>query len=199
MLARYSSAIVTGSATTFFLFFVMQSLIAIQPGVAGAERSRHTLALADVREDTDTRPLEYEPLAESIKELPEAPPHPEAEYDGPTPVGIPPMSAPLPRGTGEGIGYRMNDGPLASIVRVQPAYPAQPLSRGIEGWVLVEFDVRPDGSVANAFVVESSNRSFERSALSAVHKFRFKPAVVDGVAQTTTGLQNLFRFEISED
>ena len=159
MLARYSSAIVTGSATTFFLFFVMQSLIAMQPGAAGVERARHTLALADVREDTDTRPHEYEPVDESIKELPEAPPHPDAEYDGPTPIGIPPTSAPLPRGTGEGIGFRMNDGPLASIVRVQPVYPAQPLGRGIEGWVLVEFDVRPDGSVANAFVVSPCSAS----------------------------------------
>ena len=92
----------------------------------------------------------------------------------------------------------MNDGPLVTVVRVLPVYPAKPLSRGLEGWVLVEFDVGPNGLVANAFVVESSNGAFEQSALNAIRKFRFKARVVDGVPQRSTGLQNLFRFELSQ-
>lgn len=95
--------------------------------------------------------------------------------------------------------FRINDGPLVAIVRVQPAYPAAAETRGLEGWVLVEFDVRADGGVANAFVVESSSQIFEKASLDAVYRFRFKPRVVDGVPQLTAGLQNLFRFEFSEE
>ena len=109
------------------------------------------------------------------------------------------MTPATPSGPRSGLVFRLNDGPLVSVVRVQPVYPAQPISRGLEGWVLVEFDVRTDGSVANAFVADSSSRAFERSALNAIYKFRYKPAVVDGIPQVATGLQYLFRFEISED
>jgi hypothetical protein len=39
---------------------------------------------------------------------------------------------------------------------------------------------------------------FEKAALNAVYRFRFKPRVVDGVPQLSAGLQNLFRFEFSD-
>jgi protein TonB len=69
-------------------------------------------------------------------------------------------------------------------------------TRGIEGWVTVQFDVLPDGTVGNVTVIESSNRSFERSAIQAAGRFRFKARVVDGVPQTSTGVQYRFRFEL---
>ena len=199
MFARYSSAIVTGSATTFFLFFVMQSLIALQPGAAGATRIKHSLGIAKVRDERPVDIDDFSHLPEPVTELPETPRWSTEDPGTTSPIGLPPVKAPTPIDAIDGTSFRMTDGPLVAIVRVQPVYPTQPLSRGLEGWVLVEFDVRPDGSVSNAFVVQSSHRSFERSALDAVQKFRYKARVVGGIPQATTGLQNLFRFEISHD
>ena len=93
---------------------------------------------------------------------------------------------------------RMVDGPLVALLRVEPQYPPRPLSRSLEGYVLVEFDVLADGSVANVSVVESSDRLFEKAAIRAAERFRFKPRVVDGVPLATTGIRNLFRFEIPD-
>jgi len=44
---------------------------------------------------------------------------------------------------------------LAPLVRIPPRYPGRALSRGVEGYAVVEFDIAADGSVANATVVEA--------------------------------------------
>ena len=93
----------------------------------------------------------------------------------------------------------MVDGPLVNMIRVKPVYPPPAARKGLEGYVIVQFDVLADGNVANVAVLESSNRVFEASAVRATKKFRFKPRVVDGVAMASTGIQNLFRFEMEPD
>ena len=199
MIARYTSAVVTGSATTFLIFFLMQALIAWQPGAASEPRDRWDLAFVRVPEPEEIRTNDPQPIDKSIREFSDTPPRPPGDPGALTGIGFraPPPTNPPARENG--IRFDMSDGPLVAVVRVAPIYPAIAEARGLEGWVLVEFDVRPDGGVANAFVVESSNRLFEDSALAAVYRFRYKPRVVDGVPQMTAGLQNLFRYEISED
>jgi protein TonB len=199
MIARYTSAVVTGSATTVFLFFVMQALIAMQPGAASEPRDRWDLTPVRVKQPEEIRPTEVEPIDKTIKDPPPVAPRPESDHGDAPLISVPAPAPPTPASHHDGTIFRIDDGPLVPIVRVQPVYPAAAEVRGLEGWVLVEFDVRADGGVANAFVVESSNRMFEKAALNAVYGFRFKPRVIDGVPQLTAGLQNLFRFEISDD
>ena len=199
MIARYTSAVVTGSVATFCLFFVMQALIAMQPGAASQVRDRWELNPVRVKEREETRTLEFEPIDKTLKEPPPITPRQTSDHGDETVISLPPPAPPAPGNRVDGTVYRINDGPLVAIVRVQPVYPAAAEVRGLEGWVLVEFDVRPDGGVANAFVVDSSNRMFEKAALNAAYRFRFRPRVVDGVPQLTSGLQNLFRFEFSTD
>jgi protein TonB len=90
----------------------------------------------------------------------------------------------------------MQDGPLVPLVRVSPTYPARAQQAGLEGWVLVQFDVLATGTVANIRVVESSAAVFENSARKAAARFRYKPRIIDGVAIETAGVQNLFRFHM---
>ena len=198
MIARYTSAVVTGSATTFFLFFVMQALIAMQPGAASEPREPWDLKIVRVKKPDELKTLDFEPIDKRIKEPPPLAPRPRsAGIDQPA-IGFKAPAPPVPRDRTGGSVFRINDGPLVAIVRVQPLYPAVAAARGLEGWVLVQFDVRPDGGIVNAFIVESSNRLFEKAALNAAYKFRFKPRVVDGIPQLTAGVQNLFRFEFEE-
>jgi protein TonB len=110
----------------------------------------------------------------------------------------PPPSTPPPVAKYTGPGIRLGDGPLVSLVRPSPVYPARALQAGLEGWVVVQFDVMADGTVTNVSVVESSDSIFDRSARRAAAKFRFKPHVVDGVPQVTTGVRNIFRFRMSD-
>ncbi len=67
-----------------------------------------------------------------------------------------------------------DEGPLEPLLRWDPAYPAEAQIRGTEGFVVVEFDVTPDGGVDNAAVVESEPGAlFDQAALAAVSRWRY--------------------------
>jgi len=68
------------------------------------------------------------------------------------------------------------------IHREPPTYPAFAVRKEMEGWVLVNYSVRADGSVGDAAIVDSSDRfgRFDREALEAIRQWRFEPATLNG-------------------
>jgi len=196
MFANFATAITSGTAITLALFYVMNMLITMQPGVVVEPRER--MKLVWVRKPTPDEPpetMEQMPKSDFVEppELPKT--RTTIATENVTGYAVPP-SAPTPSGKYQGPTSVMTDGPLVALVRVEPTYPARALGNGTEGYVVVRFDVLADGTVANVVVVESSNRVFEDAARKAASRFRFKPRVVDGIALATTGIQNLFRFEM---
>lgn len=97
------------------------------------------------------------------------------------------------------IDLGMADGEAIPLVRVTPQYPTRAQNAGIEGWVMVRFDVLPSGEVSNP-VVEAAEPSgiFNRAALKAIAKFRFKPKVVDGRAVPYSGVRYRFQFSLQD-
>ena len=98
------------------------------------------------------------------------------------------------------------------IVKVAPQYPRRALSRGLTGWVILEYTVTAEGSVKDARVVEncahvpgnysmpcsnSPNKVFDKSALKAAEKFKYKPRVVDGIPVENRGVQNKIDYELA--
>ena len=80
-----------------------------------------------------------------------------------------------------------SDVDVQPIVRILPDYP--PNGRG-DGWGLVQFDVTKLGTVANARVVDASPRGvFEKNALKAIERWRYRPAVMEGQAVERRGLR----------
>lgn len=78
---------------------------------------------------------------------------------------------------------------LPLLVRIQPVYPARAQSRGIEGFVLLEFHVQPNGDVSDVTVVESEpDAIFDREAARAVQRWVFAPDVDRAVARTRVRL-----------
>ena len=64
---------------------------------------------------------------------------------------------------------------------VQPEYPKEAATAKLEGQVKVEFVVEADGSVGRERVQQSTDEIFNASALTAVRRWRFKPALLDNV------------------
>jgi protein TonB len=96
-----------------------------------------------------------------------------------------------------GISLGSSDGDYLPIVKVAPIYPRRAQSRGLEGYVIVEFVVTTNGSVKDAKVVKAEPAGiFDQAALDAALKFKYKPRVVDGVAMEVAGVQNKISFEI---
>lgn len=71
---------------------------------------------------------------------------------------------------------------LKVIEQVSPAYPRFADMAGVDGYVLLEFTVAPDGSVVTPAVAEASSGHFTQSALNAIAGWQFEPVMDNGVA-----------------
>ena len=61
------------------------------------------------------------------------------------------------------------------LARAKPAYPRGALRHRVEGSVLVEFSVDPDGNVVSPRVIESHPRGvFDEAALEALSKWKYE-------------------------
>lgn len=198
MMTRYLTSASLGVTMTLGLLYLMHVLI-------------------DTGKAVGSDPVKGPDLAWILPPTEDLPPLLDERIEPPPPPLIPPTNrAPISTessGTGKGVTIpsqnpkstrpdfgqlAFTDGPLVNVVRVQPTYPIRALTRNIEGYVTVGFDVSPAGSVINVFVLDSSHALFEKPAIEAAYRFRFKSRVVDGVPVGTTGLRNRFRFEIDK-
>ena len=88
---------------------------------------------------------------------------------------------------------------LAAIVDIQPEYPQWAVRKGIEGYVLVEFTVTRSGSTEDIEVIDAyPEDTFNRSAIRAASKSRFKPKIVNGSPVPVKGMQKKYTFRIDE-
>jgi protein TonB len=98
-----------------------------------------------------------------------------------------------------GIGGFSSDGDYLPIVKVAPVYPRRAQTRGIEGYVLLEFVVTRTGAVRDPVIIESKPPGiFDRAALQAALKFKYKPKVVNGEPIDVAGVQNRITFELQD-
>jgi protein TonB len=103
-------------------------------------------------------------------------------------LDLPSLDVPMSGGAGMFIGNfasvdKTEEGDIIPIVVIRPLYPREAAMQGLEGWVKVEFTITAIGTVKNPRVVDSKpKRIFNREAIRAILKWKFKPRVIDGVA-----------------
>ena len=198
-MVRYAISIGLGASVTFALLFVMQLLIAT---------GRGAITEAKAFRIVDFVRVERQSIVETKKEKPEKPPEPEQAPDMPSPdtldsfdssmavsMSSPMIDASLNIG---GVGFGVSDGEYLPIVKVAPIYPARAASRGLEGYVILEFTVTRAGTVRDVFVVESTSSIFERAATTAAYKFKYKPRVIDGEPVEVPGVRNKITFVLEK-
>ena len=84
------------------------------------------------------------------------------------------------------------EGDIIPIVQIAPQYPRDAAIKGIEGWVEIEFTIEPDGTVSDPKVIASEpRRVFDRDAIRAIYKWKFKPRIVDGKAVSRRATQRM--------
>lgn len=100
--------------------------------------------------------------------------------------------------TGISIGAT-TDRDVIPLVRINPDYPQRALSRGIEGWVQVQFTITETGSVTDATVVASEPSGiFDDAAIKAILRWRYNPKMEEGVPVSRIGMQTILRFNLEE-
>lgn len=183
---RLLGALVLSVLVTLALFWFMQFLISGGDDELQKPEDRQTVEIVRVERDEETQEREREPPRPPQPE--ERPPPPPMQQQqtvrpdlGGVGVGVPGADTGLTGGVGLG---NLQEGDPVPVAAIPPQYPRDALMQGLEGWVRVEFTINPDGSVSNARVVDASPRRgiFDREALRAITRWRFKPKVLDGEA-----------------
>ena len=200
MAIRYAFGVVLGLVTTFLLFMIMQSVIKSDRNPFTDAFDGKIVDIVRLDEDQDIEVKKRKP--------PKPPPPDEPPPDMPTPefdnaavstgvdIGAVDVNVDLNVG---GVGGFSSDGEYLPIVKVAPVYPRRAQTRGIEGYVLLEFIVTKTGAVSNPVVIEASPPGiFDRAAINAALKFKYKPKVVDGEPIDVAGVRNRITFELAD-
>jgi len=201
VIGRYAISFVSAGAVVFTLFYMMQFLIANADRTLDEESAGTIMEFVRVPEPEVIRPKEPPKKPPPPDEPPPEPPPPQLENLDPTAESMSVSSVDVNTAIDmDAGGFQLaNDGEYLPIVKVRPIYPNSALSRGIEGYVIVEFTVTRQGTVRDVVVVESQpNRIFDRAATQAAAKFKYKPRVIDGEPIEVPGVQNKITFEIED-
>jgi len=202
-IARYAISIIVAFIVTFALFWLMQYLITT--GNKSQDDTGNASLLEFVRMPRDESVTAKKPKPEKPPTPEEPPPQPPPpSMDEVTPdtqamaVSAPTVNANINL-ENSGFGLAPTDGEYLPIVKVTPIYPRRALSRGIEGYVIVEFTVTKQGTTRDVTVVEAKPTGlFDRAAIQAAQKFKYKPRVVDGQPIEVPGVQNKITFVIED-
>lgn len=199
MLLRYTSAVLLGTVATFGLLTLMRSVIADPLPAEDSGIKGEVLDFVRLEK-------EHEIIVDPPK--PKRPPPPDEPPPPLPPIVIDPGGTigweggplePVPETEGPLLNRYFGDGEYLPIVRVSPIYPRRALSRNIEGYVLVEFVVTQTGTVRDPVVLFADPPGFfERAAVTAVLKFKYKPKVTGGKPVPVSGVRSRIVFEMEE-
>jgi protein TonB len=201
MTQRLIGSAIGAILVTLALVTIMQSLVAMGDGGLTKNKGVRIEDFLRTMDDSDTQSKKRElPDKEEVEEAPEmeqmeleAAPS-ELKMDG---MGI---SAQPDLALAGGVGVGSADMDTVPLVRVAPRYPPRAQSRGIEGWVQLEFTITPQGTVTDVKIIDAEPRGyFERSAKRAVQKYKYKPKVMDGKAVSRPGIQLVISFDMEDD
>lgn len=216
MAIRFSLSAVVGVVVTLALFYLMQYLIQSSDSALTEDNIGNLVDFVRVKQDQDVETKQRKPKKPPPPDEPppDTPPQDfnvSVDQNAFSMIGIT-ADAGIDISSG---GFGISDGEYLPIVKVQPQYPRRALSRGMTGWVIVEFTVTAQGLVENPFVVsncgwiknarnegecfDSPNSVFDSAAKKAALKFKYKPKVIDGEPVATAGVQNKITFELVDD
>lgn len=94
--------------------------------------------------------------------------------------------------------FSQNSNPLP-MATVAPQYPTRAAAKGIEGYVDVLYSVATSGAVKDVQVVAfHPSEIFNRAAIKAISRWKYKPQMQDGMPIEVNGLMKRIRFELDK-
>lgn len=198
-IARLIPAAALALVVTFGLLLLMHILI--QTNIRGPGEVKEYRIPEIVMPDREIK-TEYDTSKpDRPEEIEEPPPEiPEPEFDNQEAtsesLNIRPEFGQKIEIAGVGMG---GSGDMIPLTVIQPDYPRRAAQRGIEGHCTVEFTVTSIGTSRDAKIVDCPESVFERAALKAAAKIKYKPRVVDGVAVDVTNVQYRYIFKMATE
>ena len=196
---KTSTAVIGGAAMTFAAFAFMQYLISGEQRAPVKPGDDFIVEIFQAPEDSKLRHIQkIQPPPPMPKVPPKAPPldtsaDPVLAISDFTPITIDDF--------GGDINNTINrpTGDATPIVRINPKYPTTAARDGIEGWVQLSFSISPTGEVIDPVVINAEpKRTFDREAIRAIKRWKYRPKVIEGVAQLQTGQTVQLDFKLQQ-
>jgi protein TonB len=185
---------ITSILAGLLLAFAIYVILPFTTAVSSSRSKQLLLSRVDIA--SPPPPAEVEDVPPPPQEKPPEPPPPELADSPPPPLNLN-VSLDVAVGSGGALGLaglqNADSGTALDafdvselerrpeiISQVPPAYPPELRKARVEGTVTVVFLLDDEGRVSDPRVEASSRAEFERPALDAVRKWRFKPGVKDG-------------------
>lgn len=194
--ARIGSSAGLGILVTGMLLLLMTSLIAMDPPEIVESKHQIIDVVMPDKRDIENRP---EPMVEKPVDPPPEPAQPKIEQsfdpaEGTEIVMIPTLDPVGPKG-----GLNLSSGSAMAIFKVAPNYPRRAISRGIEGYVELMFDITPTGKTENIRVIHAEPKGyFENASRKTLAKWKYKPAMEDGVAMAQKNQITRISYELDK-
>ncbi len=195
-LSKHSASVGLALTVTITLVLLMQHLIEADENGLNEPPKGHVVDFQPVIEDTP-------PVVEPRKVV--EPPKPELPSDVIIPLAIqqtggePFVGMAAAMAPSDPIGTTgLPDTDLLPLVKVTPHYPERARRNNIEGYVLIQFTVDELGRVVDPMIIEAEPVGvFDRSAMEAVQRFKYRPRVLYGQPMVVTGVKHRLSFVLA--
>ena len=201
---RYPVALALGLAITSATFLFLSALINVHNGREQL-KTLSKIEFTRLRRDTEVATIKREkPKLEKPVEAPQTPQLAKATMSRAGTDVVPPSLLAAPsidvKGSLGAIG-QMNvggmDQDVMPLVRINPDYPPRAQSRGIQGWVLLQFTITPQGTTKDVKVIDAEPKgTFDDAAIAAVSKWKYNPKVEEGAPVERRGVQVKLTFKL---
>ncbi|MEN9464402.1 MAG: hypothetical protein RL217_583 [Pseudomonadota bacterium] len=198
------------AAFTLGLFWVMQQMISGSGQQEQTESNRTMVDFVRLQQESRTE------LKERHKSEPpkiQKPQIPEQSLNSSSSASLPALHTGLSAGaldmsishnsllgdaTVSGSGMGFGDSDVMPLVRMNAQYPQRAIRQKIEGYVTARLFINGEGSVDNVEILDAQPSGiFEREAIRAMYKYKFKPKMENGRAQPQTATQTI-EFKLAE-
>ncbi len=202
-LVRLVIGLTLALAVTLSLFWLMQYLIETADRTLNDSGAGNLVDFVRVKRDESVKQRQAKPKKPPPPDAPPPqPPTPQLDNLNPNAEKVAIKAVPVETDiemTG-GFSLGVGEGDYLPIVKVAPIYPNRALTRGIEGYCVVQYTVTRQGTTKDPIVIEDQCTStlFHSASINAALKFKYKPRIMDGEAVEVPGVQNKFTYEITE-
>ena len=212
-------AVVLSVAAHFGTLLILQRDTVVVPHV----EVKKTVAKVRIFANPNGNPNAPAKAVEVAKPKPDIAPKPKPDHkvintkpiEKDTPQEVVPQEAAGPQSFGDdktggvvGEGFSTTDGEgdagitanAEPIEKIPPTFPQEARIKGVEGYVLLKFDISEQGKAENIEVIKAEPRNlFEKEAKNAVRKWRYTPRMVSGVPTKILGKEVRIDFKLAAE
>ena len=197
---RALSFLLAAAVFTLGLFWLMQQMVASPDSNTKVDQNSTYIDFVRLKQDGETRRKERHKVEPPKPQKPKLPKQSVNEASTPTPqmaVNMPQLDLDLSISQqsllGDAVvGMGFGDSDVIPLVRMSAQYPQRAIRQKIEGYVTARLQINAEGTVDSVEIVEAQPRGvFEREAVRALYRYKFKPKMEDGKALEQQAIQTI--------